>query len=198
MSLQRSYTALAPIYDFFVSPLVARARAQSLAALRSLEPCDVLIDGAGTGLDLPFLDARHRYAALDLTRAMLDRALPRAAGLDVTWIQGNSEALPFRDSAFGCVVLHLIIAVVPHPERALAEAVRVTRAGGTLLVIDKFLKAGRAAPFRRLMNPIASRIATRTDVVFEDVLARVPGLRVTSNEAAIARGWFRRITLEKR
>ena len=198
MSLQRSYTALAPVYDFFVSPLIERARAQSLSALRTLEPSDVLIDGAGTGLDLPLLDPRHRYSALDLTRAMLERALPRAAGLDVRWIQGDSEALPFRDSAFDCVVLHLIIAVVSHPERALAEAARVTRAGGRLFVIDKFLKPGKPAPLRRLLNPLASRIATRTDVVFEDVLARVPGLHVASDEPAVARGWFRRITLEKR
>jgi len=211
VSLQRSYTLLAPFYDFVVSPLVARARAQSLSALHSAEPADVLLDGVGTGLDLPLLDARHRYTALDITRAMLDRAVRRALAprergerrdegklaLDLAWIQGDSEALPLADAAFDCVVLHLIVAVVPHPERALAEAARVTRAGGTLLVIDKFLAPGAAAPLRRLLNPLASRIASRTDVVFEDVLARVPTLRVRSDEAAAAGGWFRRITLTK-
>jgi hypothetical protein len=94
-------------------------------------------------------------------------------------------------------VLHLIVAVVPHAERALREAARTLKIGGTLLLLDKFLPTGAKAPLRRFVNPIVSRIATRTDVVFEDVLDRVPRLRVVSDEPALARGWFRRIRLQK-
>lgn len=50
---------------------------------------------------------------------------------------------------------------------------------------------------RRLLNPLASRLATRLDVVFEEVLARVPGLRLVRDEPAAAGGWFRRIQLQK-
>lgn len=198
MSLQRSYTVLAPFYDWVVSPLAARARAQSLAALRAGRSCEVLLNGVGTGLDLPHLDTRHRYTALDLTRAMLMRALPRQRELDIAWIQGDSEALPLGDATYDCVVLHLIIAVVPHPHRALAEAARVTRPGGTLLMIDKFLPTGRRAPLRRLLNPLVSRIATRTDVVLKEILTHVPALQIVTDEPAAAGGWFRRITMMKR
>ena len=88
-------------------------------------------------------------------------------------------------------------AVVERPEAVLAEAARVTRRGGTLLVLDKFLTDARAAPLRRLLSPLAGRIATRLDVVFDDVLAEVPELSVLSNEPAAAAGWFRRIVLRK-
>ncbi|MGH8662741.1 MAG: hypothetical protein ACREUX_00620, partial [Burkholderiales bacterium] len=60
-----------------------------------------------------------------------------------------------------------------------------------------FLAPSRPAPLRRLMSPLAGRIATRLDVVFEDVLARVPELRVASDQPALAGGWFRRIELRK-
>ena len=198
LSLQRSYTLLAPLYDTVVGWASRRARAESLQLLQTLPAGDVFLDGVGTGLDLPYLPPRHRYAALDLTRAMLVRALPRTRDLDVAWIQGNSEALPFPDSAFDCAVLHLIVAVVAHPDRALMEAARVVRRGGTLLVLDKFLARGSAAPVRRLLSPLVARIATRTDVELETLLEKTPCLRVIGDTPALAGGWFRRLVLEKK
>ncbi len=193
-----AYTVLAPFYDFVAGPAFRRARVASLEYLGDAARQDVLLNGIGTGLDLPYLPKTHRYAALDLTRAMLERALPRGRGFDVAWTQGDSEALPFRDATFDCAVLHLIIAVVSRPLRALEETARVLKPGGTLLVFDKFLAPGATAPLRRLLSPLAARIATNTDVVFETLLQRVPQLRVVTDEPAVARGWFRRIRLEKR
>jgi hypothetical protein len=48
---------------------------------------------------------------------------------------------------------------------------------------------------RRLANPLARRVATRLDVVFEDVLGNSPGLKLESNQPALAAGWFRLIRL---
>jgi len=42
------------------------------------------------------------------------------------------------------------------------------------------------------------RLATRLDVVFEDVLAEVPDLQVVSDTALLAGGWFRGIVLRKK
>jgi hypothetical protein len=41
------------------------------------------------------------------------------------------------------------------------------------------------------------RLATRLDVVFEDVLEGVPGLQVLTDEPVFANGWFRLIELQK-
>ena len=105
--------------------------------------------------------------------------------------------LPFAAGSFDIVILHLIVAVVGKPASVLAEAVRVTRSGGTLLVLDKFLRRAQGAPLRRLLNPLSARIATRLDVVFEDVIAQVPGVSLESDEPAAAAGWFRRIVMKK-
>jgi hypothetical protein len=48
------------------------------------------------------------------------------------------------------------------------------------------------------LSPLAARVATRLDVVLEDVLVQVPQLTVVADEPALAGGWFRRIALEKR
>ena len=106
-------------------------------------------------------------------------------------------ALPFAAHSFDCVVLHLIVAVVPQPQRCLAEAVRVLKPGGRILLFDKFLRRGERAWMRRSLSPLSSQLATRLDVVFEDVLETVPGLRVLSDKPVLARGWFRLIELIK-
>ncbi|MDP2825005.1 MAG: class I SAM-dependent methyltransferase [Sulfuritalea sp.] len=196
MSLKHSYTLVAPFYDAFLTAATHGARKRSLAALAGAPPRDVLLLGVGTGLDLPHLPAQHRYVGLDLTAAMLKRARPRAAGLHFAPLRGDVQRLPFHDAGFDTVVLHLILAVVPAPTLCLAEAVRVLKPGGQLLVFDKFLRRGEAG-WKRILNPLTRHVATRLDVVFEDVLEAVGGIRVTTNEAALASGWFRLIRLEK-
>lgn len=197
MSLRRSYTLIAPVYDRVIAAATEQARRESLGRLAAAAPTRVLLAGVGTGLDLPLLPPQHDYVGLDLTWAMLRRSGPRAAAVRYTPVQGDAMRLPFADHSFGCAVLHLILAVVPEPRRCLAEALRVVRPGGELLVFDKFLRAGQRAPLRRLLNPLSRRLATRLDVIFEDLLP-VGGVDVLADEAALAGGWFRRVRLRRR
>jgi ubiquinone/menaquinone biosynthesis C-methylase UbiE len=196
LSLKHSYTLVAPFYDAFLTAATRGARKRSLSALSHFPPRDVLLLGVGTGLDLPHLPDQHRYVGLDLTAAMLLRARPRAANLQFIPLRGDVQRLPFGDASFDVAVLHLILAVVPAPTLCLAEAVRVLKPGGQLLIFDKFLRRGEAG-WKRLLNPLTRHVATRLDVVFEDVLEAVGGVRVTANDAALASGWFRLIRLEK-
>ncbi len=197
MSLKVSYTFLAPLYDLVAGPAFRAARRDSLAALPREARGTVLINGVGSGLDFQFLPRGHRYVGLDLTQAMLSRSVRRAAGHEFSPVLGNSLALPFRDACFDHAVLHLILAVVPDAGRALAETARVVRPGGSILVFDRFLKHNQRAPLRRLLNLLAERLVTRLDVVLDDVVPRVPGLRVLSDEPAVGNGWFRRVRLER-
>lgn len=195
--LRFSYRLIAPIYDLFIERAMREARRRSLRALPVEVPGRVLVSGAGTGLDLPLLPPLHRYVALDFSPAMLARAVPRGSCLPVDFVVGDSMSLPFADESFDHVVLHLIVAVVPESERCLAEAARVLKPGGTVIVFDKFLHPRQHAPLRRLFSGITRRFATRMDVVFEDVLGAAPKLEVVSDEPAMAGGWFRSIVLRK-
>ncbi|MBI5429424.1 MAG: methyltransferase domain-containing protein [Nitrosomonadales bacterium] len=200
--LRLSYSLLAPVYDLAISLPMRAARTRSLRSLPDDHAGAVLLSGVGTGLDLPLLPKLHRYIALDFNNAMLSRAKPRGIklrneGLRVGWVLGDSMALPFADASFDHVVLHLIVAVVPQPELCLSEAARVLKPGGTVILMDKFLPPNRHAPFRRALSLLSSRIVTRTDVVFEEVLSAAPQLEVVSDVPLLAGGWFRGIVLRK-
>ena len=198
MSLKTSYRFIAPFYDAVLDHgIAANIRRRSLSTLAQQERRRVLLSGAGTGLDFPFLPPHHDYTALDLTGAMLARARSRTRDLRMQMVQGDSMALPFAPHSFDYVVLHLIVAVVPQPQHCLAETARVLRPGGRILLFDKFLRRDEHAWLRRSLSPLVGLLATRLDVVFEDVLETVPGLRVLSDQPVLARGWFRLIELQK-
>ncbi|MBI3480008.1 MAG: class I SAM-dependent methyltransferase [Nitrosomonadales bacterium] len=195
--LRWSYDKLAPLYDLVIARPLLAARTHSLHSVPADESRSVLLSGIGTGLDLPLLPKLHSYTALDFSAAMLSRAIPRATGLRVEWVLGDSMALPFADAQFDHVVLHLIVAVVPQPAQCLSEAARVLKPGGTIILLDKFLRPNKRSLVRRALNPLSRRIATRMDVVFEDVLAEVPTLQVVSDVPLLAAGWIRGIVLRK-
>ncbi len=197
MSLKHSYTLIAPFYDAVVAGPSRQVRAASLTRLPADGRARVLVNGIGTGLDLPHLPPGPSYVATDLTAAMLARARHRNPAIPVRFVQADSLRLPFADASFDHAVLHLILAVVPDPQRCLAETARVLKPGASVLILDKFLRPGERAPLRRALNLLSRHLATRLDVVFEEVLARVPGLRLESDEPVLAGGWFRSIRLVK-
>lgn len=199
MSLKHSYTLLAPFYDFFVSRPLDTARKKSISHIENTTNKQILINGIGSGLDIPYLSRDAQYTGSDITPAMLKIARQRASKLsfNIDLICADSQNLPFNNEQFDIVIMHLILAVVPDSSLALQEANRVLKPGGSLFIFDKFLKSGEFAPFRKTFNLIIRHIATRTDVVFEHVLEQSPSLKVISNEPSLAKGWFRLIELQK-
>lgn len=197
--LRRAYTLWAPWYDMVVASAFVRSRRASLAGMGDVPGQRVFLLGVGTGLDIPWLRPNATYVGLDLTPAMLRRAREKSRryGIPIALSVGDAMNLPWRDAVFDRAVLHLILAVVPDPIAALQEVTRVVRPGGTIHIFDKFLRPGQRAPLRRWLSPLLGRLATRTDVVFEEVLAACPGLQLVADEPDVSRGWFRRIVLKR-
>lgn len=201
MILRYSYSLLAPIYDPIVSAATRPMRQRSLARLGDINGKRILIVGVGSGLDIPHLPQGAEYVGVDLTPAMLKKAhkqLNRRPDLTLELKLGNALELDFDEAEFDIVIMHLILAVVPKSAVALQQVQRVLKPGGKVLILDKFLKPGQWALGRRLINIPLQFMATRTDVVFEEVLAQSPQLQCISDEPVLASGWFRQILLSKK
>ncbi len=197
--LRLSYTLLAPIYDMIVAGPTEACRKSSLQNLAGYNQRRVLINGIGSGLDIPFLPAGPIYTGNDLTTAMLRRAHKVADKhkTAITLHQADVMQLPYADDSFDAAVLHLILAVVSNPIKALQETSRVLKPGGKIFILDKFIPPNKRAYLRRAINPFLRHIATRTDIVFEPLLEECQDLKLIANQAAMFGGWFRMIQLEK-
>ena len=108
------------------------------AGLRGAERVLDLGCGAGhTGLALAPRAAE--VVAVDLTPEMLEVAagLARERGLaNVTFERADVAALPFPENSFDLVATRFAAHHFAAPDRALAEAARVLRPGGTFLLVD--------------------------------------------------------------
>ena len=198
--LRRAYTLWAPFYDTLLGrDAFTRVRQRSLSLLNQWQGKKILLMGIGSGLDIPHLPFGADYTGIDITPAMLTRArnCAKKHQREIHLLPGNAMQLAFAEHEFDRVIMHLILAVVPQPERALQEAMRVLKPGGEILILDKFLQPAQKAPLRRALNVVTRNLATRTDVVFEDILAQCPGLSMEQNQAAMLHGWFRHIVLRK-
>lgn len=107
-------------------------------------PGQRLLDVAGGTGDIAFRflkRAGHGHATvLDLTEPMLDEGRKRAEADrmadSLDWVVGDAMALPFGDNSFDVYTISFGIRNVTRPQDALAEAFRVLRPGGRLMVLE--------------------------------------------------------------
>jgi SAM-dependent methyltransferase len=98
---------------------------------------DVLDVGCGTGnAAIRAARAGGRVVGLDLTPELFEtgRRLAAEAGVDVDWVEGDAEALPFEDASFDVAVSVLGVMFAPRHRVAADELVRVLRPGGRLVL----------------------------------------------------------------
>jgi ubiquinone/menaquinone biosynthesis C-methylase UbiE len=100
----------------------------------------VLEVGCGTGAVARMVAARPRVGTvvgLDPSPVFVDHARRLAESVaNLSYVVGSGTALPFDDGAFDVVVFHTVLSHIPDAGGALAEAARVTAAGGALAVFD--------------------------------------------------------------
>ena len=103
-------------------------------------PQDLLDIGTGTGRMIEILGPRVAHAlGIDQSREMLAvaRVNLERAGLANSIVRlGDMYQLPLPDASFDAVVIHQVLHYADRPAAAIAEAARVLRPSGVLVVVD--------------------------------------------------------------
>jgi ubiquinone/menaquinone biosynthesis C-methylase UbiE len=131
---------------------IAEMRRQLLAALEG----DVLEIGAGTGASLPHYERAARVVALEPDPSMAKRlpAKTAEAKVPVEIRSGSADALPFPDASFDAAVSTFVLCSVADQATALAEANRVLKPGGKLVLLEHVRGDGRIARWQERLTPL--------------------------------------------
>jgi len=160
--LSRHYDALAHTYDRALDRIERwllgewRARAASIARGWTLEIA------IGTGRTIPFYPDETHVIGIDLSSGMLAQAKQRLSTTKapIHLIRGDAQQLPIRHETVDVVISILSLCTIPDDRRAVAEAHRVLRPGGTLVLVEHvrslnpLVRAGQ-----RLLDPLSVRFA---------------------------------------
>jgi 2-polyprenyl-3-methyl-5-hydroxy-6-metoxy-1,4-benzoquinol methylase len=115
-------------------------------------PARVADLGCGSG-SLSVLLAEEGYVVtgLDLSDRMLDLAREKAsaAGLDVTFGQGDASEPGLEPGAYDVVLCRHVLWALPDPSAALARWVDLLRPGGRLVLVEGSWSTGGGLPARR-------------------------------------------------
>lgn len=130
----------AGIHRLWKDRMVARLAPPRLGA-REYRVLDM---AGGTGdIAMRILEASHGFARVtvsDINADMLAVGAERAQDWryrnNVEFVQANAEDLPFADASFDAYTIAFGIRNVPRIEKALAEAHRVLKRGGRILVLE--------------------------------------------------------------
>jgi len=160
----RFFNYFAPVYEWLVrSELwgesvreIARHLPPSGARLRVL---DVGCGPANSAITLANLRADVTILGLDRSRVMLPRAVKAIARggktQQITVGMADATQLPLHDNSIDAVFLHSVYYMLDEPAAFLAEAWRVLRPGGRLIMLDPAVMRFAVHPGVLLKNPRA-------------------------------------------
>ncbi len=117
---------------------------------------EVLDVACGPGIvACAFAPKVRRVTGIDLTPAMIERArkLQKEKGFsNLDWIVGDVQPLPYKSGSFSLAVTRYSFHHFPDPRGVLKEMIRVTRAGGRVMVVDVFTSEdpGQAEAYNHL------------------------------------------------
>ncbi|MGI4875169.1 MAG: class I SAM-dependent methyltransferase [Janthinobacterium lividum] len=173
------YFFLSPIYDlalhWFYRPLVQRL----IAAVNAEPGQQVLEIGVGTGISLPFYDARRKHVtAIDCSLPMLAAARRRAArtpGLHLSLEHAAAEDYLSQPGQFDQIVFCNCLSVMSQPAQVLATYYDRLSASGRIYLLNHFTpERGLLRQLDRVLSPVGAVLGFKNFFPLPNLLTARP------------------------
>ena len=196
-----AYARWAPVYDAIFGVITNSAINRTMGMLNALPAGRVLEIGVGTGLSLPRYKREHRVTGIDLSTDMLERARNRVTTQKLGNVEDLREMdatkLAFADAAFDAAVAMFLITVVPDPDAVLAEAVRVVKPGGRIVLANHFsAESGPRAAFENWLSRFSASLGWNPEFPIDRVLGN-PQMRLIERRALQPLGIYTLLVFER-
>ena len=162
------YAEFAPLYDKVFGKIFYNRLEHVIENLGIPPSAKVLEVGAGTGTSFPAYPSHCEIIGVDLAPDMLARARQKIQENGWTHIkimEMDALELNFPDNTFDYVMAFHVVTVVPDPVRMIAEAKRVCRPGGRIVIVNHFTsEVPLLGSLTRALDPITRWLGWRTDL----------------------------------
>lgn len=162
------YSEFAPLYDKVFGKIFYSRLERVIENLDIPPGAKVLEVGAGTGTSFPAYPTHCKVVGIDLAPDMLARARQKIE--DNSWehlsvLEMNALDLEFPDNTFDYVMAFHVVTVVPDPVRMIAEAKRVCKPGGKIVVVNHFTSdLPLIGSLTEALDPLTRWLGWRTDL----------------------------------
>ena len=149
--VSKMFDDVAHRYDF-LNDLLSLGRTKAwrrvVTSIIAPKPGMKILDiAAGTGSSSrPLVDKGAEVTALDFSQGMIEQG--RKQNKNIKFVQGDALKLPFEDNFFDVTTISFGLRNTSNTDKALKEALRVTKDGGRIVV----------AEFSHPVNPIFKKI----------------------------------------
>ncbi len=198
--VRRAYKRWAPVYDRTFGKFVEAAARE--AAERANRFSGRLLEvGVGTGLALPLYKPELQVTGVDLSPDMLERARERAAKANCqnveALIEMDAQHLDFEDASFDITVAMFVMTVVPDPVAVMHELARVTRPGGTVLIVNHFsVETGIRGAIEKRLAGFADLLGWRPEFPVRTIFVS-DRLKLVEQRAVRPFGFFTMLEFER-
>lgn len=162
------YAELAPLYDKVFGKIFYSRLERVIEDLDIPAGAKVLEVGAGTGTSFPAYPNHCEVTGIDLAPDMLARAKQKITENDWRHISVrvmNALELDFPDNSFDYVMAFHVVTVVPDPVRMIAEAKRVCKPGGRIVIVNHFTSEfPLVGSLTQALDPLTRWLGWRTDL----------------------------------
>jgi phosphatidylethanolamine/phosphatidyl-N-methylethanolamine N-methyltransferase len=162
------YSEFAPLYDKIFGKIFYSRLERVIEELDIPPGAEVLELGAGTGTSFPAYPSHCEVTGIDLAPDMLARAQRKIR--DNGWthlkvLEMNALDLEFPDDTFDYVMAFHVVTVVPDPVRMIAEAQRVCKPGGNIVIVNHFTSDfPLLGSLTEALDPLTRWLGWRTNV----------------------------------
>lgn len=175
------YAEFAPLYDKVFGKIFYNRLEYVIENLGIPPGAKVLEVGAGTGTSFPAYPAHCEITGVDLAPDMLARARQKIEEnhwSHLTVMEMNALDLEFPDNTFDYVMAFHVVTVVPDPVRMIAEAKRVCKPAGRIVIVNHFTsEVPLLGSLTQALDPITRWLGWRTDLRLKPFL-QTTGLKV--------------------
>ena len=162
------YAEFAPLYDRVFGKIFYNRLERVIDDLDIPSGAQVLEVGAGTGTSFPAYPVHCNVTGVDLAPDMLARARQKIE--DNGWshlkvLEMNALELTFPDDSFDYVMAFHVVTVVPDPVRMIAEAKRVCKPSGKIVIVNHFTsEIPLLGTMTKAIDPLTRWLGWRTDL----------------------------------